>query len=315
MTCSVSRPWQVKPTGFTLIELLVVITIIGILISLLIPAVQAAREAARTMQCQNNLKQIGLAIHNFATVYGGVPPQGRSDTGRRAGWVQYILPYIEQEALAKSFRDDLEWFATENQSYYRTQVSFLHCPSATHPRTSSGNTKQSVPQVFSEAGVSDYKASSGIDSSAVTGGMVSATYTRSGLWSDSVVGPFSQCTDGLSNTVMIAEDAGFPDVWIKGQRVGTVGIDAPTSASHAAYGVWAGRDNKNSVHGHTYDGMSFPGPCAINCNNWRGIYAFHPGVANVCMGDGSVQAMHEGMDIYVLFWLHTRAGGDIVTNY
>src|SRR5690606_550341 len=83
-------------TGFTLIELLVVIAIIAVLIALLLPAVQQAREAARMTQCKNNLKQIGLAIHNYHDTYNCIPPSGLAITGYQMGWVPRIFPYLEQ---------------------------------------------------------------------------------------------------------------------------------------------------------------------------------------------------------------------------
>src|SRR5262245_39475981 len=85
--------------GFTLVELLVVIAIIGVLVALLRPAAQVAREAARRMQCQNNLKQMGLAMHNFHDTFGRMPPCGQSNTANRWGWQVAILPYIEQANL------------------------------------------------------------------------------------------------------------------------------------------------------------------------------------------------------------------------
>src|SRR5688572_22596429 len=90
--------------GFTLIELLVVIAIVGVLVSLLIPAVQKVREAAARAQCQNNLKQIGLAVHNYVTTHRVIPPTSAGATGSRRGWVNLILPDLEQQSLAGGYR-------------------------------------------------------------------------------------------------------------------------------------------------------------------------------------------------------------------
>jgi prepilin-type N-terminal cleavage/methylation domain-containing protein/prepilin-type processing-associated H-X9-DG protein len=302
-------------SGFTLIELLVVIAIIAILIALLVPAVQKVRESASRTQCRNNLKQISLGVHNYVSHHRIIPPTSAGATGARRGWVYLILPDLEQNALTRAYRDDIEWFDPINAPVYQTPLKVMQCPSAPNPRTATGNTGGGTPETFSSAACGDYSAQGAMDSSTVAGMGIPASFPRTGLWNQSnVTSRFSQCSDGLSNTLMIVEDAGRPEYWVKGENKGIIGITAPTSAGHAAYGVWAGRAMALDVCGHTMNGMAFPGPCAINCSNWRGIYAFHPGVANVSMGDGSVRSLKEGLDIYVLYALATRAGDEILTD-
>src|SRR5262245_339279 len=115
--------------GFTLVELLVVIAIIAVLIALLVPAVQKVREAANKAQCQNNLKQLGLALHNYHGCYLQFPPGGVT-TPTLHGWGTYILPYIGQQPLYERYHWDLSHHELQNQDVAATQLDIFQCPSA-----------------------------------------------------------------------------------------------------------------------------------------------------------------------------------------
>src|SRR5436305_8795057 len=134
------RPTGSHRRGFTLVELLVVIAIIGVLVALLLPAVQAAREAARRMRCQNNLKQIGIASHNFHDATGELPRSISPITGM--SWHVYILPYIEQQALFSQFdtttNNQTHTSANRNDPFGLQIINVYQCPSCTVKRQAFG---------------------------------------------------------------------------------------------------------------------------------------------------------------------------------
>ena len=133
--------------GFTLIELLVVIAIIGVLVALLLPAVQAAREAARRMACANNLKQLGLAAHNYHDTLGTFPPGAVGPVGpafphflqlKHHGLATFLLPYVEMQPLASQYRWDNSWFDPLNQPVVNRRLTIWQCPSARANRIEDG---------------------------------------------------------------------------------------------------------------------------------------------------------------------------------
>lgn len=294
------------PRGFTLVELLVAIAIIGILISLLLPAVQAAREAARRMQCQNNLKQIVLAMHNFENTFGHLPYGDRlNDTNtKKVGPGVQILPYVEQSALHDEYDWSINWYDPGNSDVVRTKLSVFFCPS-----TPGGARLFSADEkgIAFTAAATDYMAPSGVGKNEKA--FVEASYGMTihddkAMLTKKVKAPnhLRDTTDGLSNSLMYTECAGKPDVWCNGRKTG--GTNFKTGwASHAT-----GFDPKMFVPG----GCSGIGPCSVNCCNDQAVYAFHPGGANAGFGDGSVRFLNETIAPDVFVSVLTRANGEVV---
>ncbi|MFG0335442.1 MAG: DUF1559 domain-containing protein [Maioricimonas sp. JB049] len=318
--------------GFTLIELLVVIAIIAILIALLLPAVQQAREAARRTQCKNNLKQLGLAIHNYVDTYGLFPNkrQGTANHGDcmrgnaefSSGWLR-ILPYIDQAPLYNQWSSPqtfngidfpafgpCPWGPHENgYTPYYTQVSTLMCPS-------DGN----IASKTNARGATNYKFSVG-DSIRSDGAM---GYNESPL-SRGIFGnrngrvTFASIGDGTSNTIMLSERLYPGDRNAVGQGVAhnlgdgivsnpaecnlVVDPNNPTRYNTASTTGWGFKwDHGSTSHVGFTTVLPPNGPlCASagNDNQSHGIYppsSQHTGGVNAVMADGSVRFISENID-------------------
>src|SRR5262245_20176594 len=210
-----SRQW-----GFTLIELLVVIAIIGILIALLLPAVQKVRETASRATCTNNLKQIGLALPGYHDVKLQFPPSDTS-TGKNHSWVPFILPYLEQDPLYKRYKFNKNWYAPSNRKVVATQLRIFQCPSVPDWNR--------VDSTFTpNAACIDYNATKGVSPDLVQIGLVRPTNLR-GVMVKNQGTRMTQITDGTSNTIMVVEDASRPLLYNADKLV----------AGYAPGGPWA----------------------------------------------------------------------------
>lgn len=316
-----------KPRAFTLVELLVVIAIIGILVALLLPAIQSAREAARRNSCLNNLKQFGLAAHNFidsekrlfagATTYDAsgrpIANPTSADTGPKHNWPTQLMPFMEEKALIKSYSFGVAWNNAKNKPIITSPVSVLYCPSV--PASSN----ERVTEVTSGgviAATMDYSAVVNVGDTFYTamGRPKPPTEAKQGLPDDQARIKISRIRDGLSKTFLLHEVGGRPVFYVAPGKVGPTDLDyankQDVKGGIALGGAWAQPDNMQTLHGTKFDGLSNGGPCFMNCTNNNEIYSFHTSGANTLMADASVRFVLEDGDPVVFAAAVTRAGGE-----
>jgi len=335
-------------SGFTLIELLVVIAIIGVLVGLLLPAVQKVRETAARMSCANNLKQIGLALHNYEGANGYLPtafkmlpapdPAAPSGTGiyGPSAFV-LILPYLEQNNVYCQIDITKAAFnpvnMPPNNPAYSTPIKTFLCPAA--PGNPTVDYSAELGNSFNNFGINlsypsglifgrtDYAPDAGMQAD-IPGISINA---GASIICEPPDGPvrFTGITDGTSNTIMVIEDAGRP-TWYgsKGPVTMPSYTGAPGTTPQGG-GAWADPLNYIATNGGDPSGSGIaagggfmgiplaPWTCANGCTNDSEIFTFHTGGSNVLFGDGSVRSMINGLTMSQMQALLSRAGGEVIS--
>ncbi len=299
--------------GFTLVELLVVIAIIGVLIALLLPAVQQAREAARRMQCSNNFKQLGVAFHNYHDTHGSFPygylDYGSTDFHARDCWMQQIMPYIEQgPAYDKYMAWNGTWVMDTPGEIRDLAVPTLQCPSdGASPAYGGSGSRRSDADGFQ----GNYVGCRGSEISSRTG-------ENNGMFYRISKTKFRDLVDGTSNTMMMSE------VIVRGSaNTGGWGGGGGYwgGAAWGSFGFTAYEPPNTTVPDRIYKckDENFRGsPCvSVGSTTEVEIYArsYHPGGVLSGFADGSVHFIPETIQRATFQALATRHGGEVVSDY
>ncbi len=326
--CARRQP-QAARRAFTLVELLVVIAIIGILIALLLPAVQAAREAARRMSCTNNLRQIGIACHNYHSALNTFPPgrlvyPGYDSSGGPTrvvtAFLAMILPYMEGSNLHEVYDQSFGFDDPTNQEAANTLVSTFLCPSAPGERIAP------IYCGWNLGWTTDVSAMPGITGAATDyfgvrgmhyrefddGGAYTQIYSSDeGVLSEATI-RIADVVDGTSNTILLFEMAGKPTHW----RLGKKQPD-PTNAQYYGYGPWCGNTGVSIFNWNADATATRCATCDryINVDNQYAPYSFHPGVVNISLADGSTRAVAETIEERTFLNLCRRADGEVVGDF
>jgi prepilin-type N-terminal cleavage/methylation domain-containing protein/prepilin-type processing-associated H-X9-DG protein len=301
--------------AFTLIELLVVIAIIGVLIGLLLPAVQKVREAANRMTCANNLKQFGLACHTFHDTNGWVPPLFVANG--YVTWAVLLMPYMEQDNLYKGFQITLPW-ARQTPSVAATHLKYFYCPTQRGPTKFSNDAPPGGLGDYAACGGSGVEPPAGQQIDTLANGVftfpVSTIDTATSVvtkWAGKI--SLGAIPDGTSNTFMIGERI-VRYTTTNGGGYGTAEDRTVYGATNSNnYRRYAGRSTQGNIHV-----LQIYSPDPIwnaQVTNNRSFGSRHPGVCQFVFCDGSVKPINNNTSAAILTLLASREDGMPIPNY
>lgn len=325
------RPPRIRRAGFTLIELLVVIAIIGVLVSILLPAVQQARSAARRVQCTNNLKQQGIALHNYHETYSTFPASYLADTRHPSrdattydgpngfAWGAALLPYLDQGTLANRLRTDRPCWDPVNADAVKTSLPVFQCPSDSGPPGAFA-VKNSTGATLATFGRSSYAASVGQEEPWGKTAEDYSTIADGPLFRNSRVRA-ADVTDGLSQTVFLGEHSSVlsSKTWVGVVPGAAVCANNPGTFPLSSCDLAATLVNVHSgPSSNEIDPLTgfapIHAPNSPLCHVCQ-MYSQHDDGANVAMGDGSVHFISQFIHQPTWAALSSRAKRETIQSW
>ena len=284
-----------RKSAFTLVELLVVIAIIGILIALLLPAIQAAREAARRTSCLNNVTQLGLAVHNYEFHFEALPsgvtnptgPIRNEPQGNHTSWIVLILPYMEENVLHRRFDQSAGAYSPANAVVRGVQIAILGCPS------------ERAAMISDEANVahSSYAGCHHDVEAAIDADNHGLLFLNSKV-------RYNEIDDGSSKTILVGEKL------VNEQGLGWVSGTRETLRNTSAIEQWQPQFPPALDLGDGEPQQEQPESLFVG-----GFGSYHPGGVIIGLADGSTRFITETIDKDILRWLGNRADGEIIKEY